>query len=328
MVAGVVVDTEVVIDVLLLAKFDWSLHRYTDLRRTQADIVPGRQCRVTIAPQVLFPIDQRILLLAESEVIARHRIELQYFLEERVVIEIRVFDTKSEVPIVCLSVSGTGSHLVAAARSARGRGRNSTARLRARRAGGPGINHRVHIRSNTHGKVVIRSELEVQIGPVEGKLVEGVVPRAGPLHVGVQELRTEASVCPVAVVCVYERADRDLLIPAIAELRRPRLNRGYLFRHLGVPLLLLGLALRFFSLHRRAFLVQLLLGLYLDLALDLPGRIGRDIRAEPHAMLAALGEHLAGAGIGVERYCPSVLAPSWLRRDRNGAERQRRHQHR
>ena len=69
MVAGVVVDTEVVIDVLLLAKFDWSLHRYTDLRRTQADIVPGRQCRVTKAPQVLFPIDQRILLLAESEVI-------------------------------------------------------------------------------------------------------------------------------------------------------------------------------------------------------------------------------------------------------------------
>ena len=105
---------------------------------------------------------------------------------------------------------------------------------------------------------------------------------------------------------------RDLLIPAIAELRRPRLYLGYLLRHLGVPLLLLGLALRFFSLHRRAFLVQLLLGLYLDLALYLPGRIGRDIRAEPDALFASLGEHLPGAGIGVERYCPSVLAPSRL----------------
>src|SRR5271170_2787622 len=153
MVTGVVVHTEVIVGVLLLANFYRSLHRRTDLRRAQAQIVPWRQRRVTVAPEVLFPIDQWILLLAESEVIVRHRRELQYFLEEGVVIEIRVFDTKSEVPIVCLSPSGTGSHLVAAARSA-----GSCTFGRLRRAGGPGINHRVHIRSDTHGKVVIRSE--------------------------------------------------------------------------------------------------------------------------------------------------------------------------
>src|SRR5271154_1355314 len=139
MVTGVVVDTEVVVGVLLLVNFDWSLHRHTDLSRAQAQIVPGRQCRVAEAPEVLFPIDQRILLLAEGEAIARHRSELQYLRKESVVIEIRVFQTKPEVPIVGLSVSGADSHFVAAAGGALDR--------RGRSAGGPSVNHRVHIGS-------------------------------------------------------------------------------------------------------------------------------------------------------------------------------------
>ncbi len=41
----------------------------------------------------------------------------------------------------------------------------------------------------------------------------------------------------------------------------PRLNRRDLLGHLGVPLLLLRLSLRFLSLHRGALLIQLRLGL-------------------------------------------------------------------
>ena len=93
---------------------------------------------------------------------------------------------------------------------------------------------------------------------------------------------------------------------------------GNLLRHLGIPLLLLRLALRLFGLHLSALLVELLLGLLVDLLLYLCGRSGRDVFAEPDASPASLGEHLSGGGITVQGDCLHFLA---ARRHRGYRER-------